>query len=145
MVMCARIVLTSRVISQKIKKAFNITLGDIDEEETPNYIAFVASYDYDDSNQSNVKSAFDNESKRVSYLQYAFNNLMEKISVLKNINLKIVKDVKNLELERDNLALFGKHIPTHFPTFHHTIHFIFSPKKNISNHSLFILYHLLFK
>jgi hypothetical protein len=28
---------------------------------------------------------------------------MEKFSMLRNTNLKIVKDVKNLELERDNL------------------------------------------
>jgi hypothetical protein len=30
-------------------------------------------------------------------------NLMEKFSMLRSTNLKIVKDVKNLELERDNL------------------------------------------
>jgi hypothetical protein len=84
-------------------KAFNITLSDTDEEETPNYIAFVASYDSDDSTQLDVKFTFDNESKRVSDLQNSFNNLMEKFSMLKNINLKIFKDVKNLELERDNL------------------------------------------
>ena len=35
----------------KDQKAFNITLSDIDEEETPNYMAFVASYDSDDSKQ----------------------------------------------------------------------------------------------
>ena len=49
MVMFARIVLSSRVISQKIKKAFNITLSNTDGEETPNYMAFVASYDSNDS------------------------------------------------------------------------------------------------
>jgi hypothetical protein len=78
-------------------------LSDIDKEETPNYIAFVVSYDSVDSNQSDLKSASDNESKWVSDLQNSFNNLMEKISMLRNTNLKIVKNVKNLELERDYL------------------------------------------
>ena len=87
----------------KDQKTFNITLNDTNEEETPNYIAFVASYYSDDSTQSNVKSTSDNESKRVNDLQNSFNNLMKKFSMLKNINLKIVKDVKNLELEKDNL------------------------------------------
>jgi hypothetical protein len=78
-------------------------LNDTDEEETPNCLAFVASYDSDDSNQSNVQSAYDNESNRVSDFQKSYDNLMEKFSMLRNTNLKIVKDVKNLELERDNL------------------------------------------
>jgi hypothetical protein len=78
-------------------------LSDTDKEETPNYIAFVASYDSVDCNQSNLKSASDNESKGVSDLQNSFNNLMEKISMLRNTNLKIVKNVKNIELERDYL------------------------------------------
>ena len=64
-------------------------------------VAFVASYEYDDSEQSDVQS--DNESNRVSDLENSFNNLMEKFSMLRNTNLKIVKDVQNLELERDNL------------------------------------------
>ena len=37
----------------KDKKAFNITMSDIDDEvfdDSPNYVAFVASYDSDDSN-----------------------------------------------------------------------------------------------
>jgi hypothetical protein len=38
----------------KDQKAFNITLSDIDEEETLNYMAFVASYDFDNSKQSDV-------------------------------------------------------------------------------------------
>jgi hypothetical protein len=79
-------------------------LSDIDKEvldESPNYVAFVASYESDDSKQLDVQS--DNELNRVSNLQNSFNNVMEKISMLRNTNLKIVKDVKNHELERDNL------------------------------------------
>jgi hypothetical protein len=79
-------------------------LSDTDEEvldDSPNYVAFVASYEFDDSKQSDVQS--DSESNRVSDLQKFFDNLMEKISMLRNTNLKIVKDVKNLELKRDNL------------------------------------------
>jgi regulator of replication initiation timing len=45
----------------------------------------------------------DNESNRVSGLQNSFDNLMKKISMLRNTNLKIVKDVKDLELESYNL------------------------------------------
>jgi hypothetical protein len=88
------------------KKAFNITMSDTDEEvldDSPNYVAFGASYDSDDSNQSEVQFAYENESNRVSDLQNSFDNLKENFSTLKNTNLKIVKDVKNLELERDNL------------------------------------------
>jgi hypothetical protein len=88
------------------KKAFNITMSDTDEEvldDSPNYVAFGASYDSDDSNQSEVLSAYENESNRVSDLQNSFDNLKENFSTLRNTNLKIVKDVKNLELERDNL------------------------------------------
>jgi hypothetical protein len=88
------------------KKAFNITMSDIDEEvldDSPNYIAFGASYDSDDSNQSEVQFAYENESNRVSDLQNSFDNLKENFSTLRNTNLKIIKDVKNLELERDNL------------------------------------------
>jgi hypothetical protein len=88
------------------KKAFNITMSDTDEEvldDSPNYVAFVASYDSDDSNQSDVKSVYDNESNRVSDLQNSCDNLRENFSTLRNTNLKIVKDVKKLELERDNL------------------------------------------
>jgi hypothetical protein len=88
------------------KKAFNITMSDTDEEaldDSPNYVAFGASYDFDDSNQSEVQSAYENESNRVSDLQNSFDNLKENFSTLRNTNLKIVKDVKNLELERDNL------------------------------------------
>jgi hypothetical protein len=90
----------------KDKKAFNITMSDTDEEvldDSPNYVAFVASYDSDDSNQLDVKYAYDNESNRVSDLQNSFDNLRENFSTPRNANLKIVKDVKNLELERDNL------------------------------------------
>jgi hypothetical protein len=89
-----------------IKKAFNITMSDTDEEvldNSPNYVAFGASYDSDDSNQSEVQSAYENESNKVSDLQNSFDNLKENFSTLRNTNLKIVKDVKNLELERDNL------------------------------------------
>jgi regulator of replication initiation timing len=104
MVMFTKIVLTSRVIFKpRDQKAFNITLSDTDEEETPKYVAFVASYNSDDSKQSNVQFASDNESNRVSDLQNSFDNLMEKFSMLRNTNLKIVKDFKNLKLERDNL------------------------------------------
>jgi hypothetical protein len=78
-------------------------LSDTDEEKTPNYMTFVASYDSDDSKQSDVQFASDNESNRVSDLQNSFDNLMEKFSILRNTNLTIVKDFKNLELERDNL------------------------------------------
>jgi hypothetical protein len=91
--------------SNKLKdqKALNITLNDTDEKETPNCMAFVASYDSDDSDQLDIQSAYDNESNRVSDLQNSYDNLMEKIYMLRNTNLKIVKDVKNLELERDTL------------------------------------------
>jgi hypothetical protein len=88
------------------KKAFNITMSDTDEEvldDSPNYVAFGVSYDSDDSNQSDDKSASDNESNRVSDLQNSFENLRENFSTIRNTNLKLVKDVKNLELERDNL------------------------------------------
>jgi hypothetical protein len=88
------------------KKAFNITMSDTDEEvldDSPNYVAFGASYDSNDSNQSEVQSAYENESNRVSDLQNSFDNLKENFSTPRNTNLKIVKDVKNLELERDNL------------------------------------------
>jgi hypothetical protein len=88
------------------KKAFNITMSDTDEEvldDSPNCVAFGVSYDFDDSNQSDGKSDSDNESNRVSDLQNSFDNLKENFSTLRNTNLKIVKDVKNLELERDNL------------------------------------------
>ena len=81
-------------------------MSDTDEEvldDFPNYAAFVASYDSDDSNQSDAQFAYDNESNRVSDFQESYDNLMEKFSMLRNTNLKIVKDVKNLELERDNL------------------------------------------
>jgi hypothetical protein len=81
-------------------------MSDTDEEvldDSPNYVAFVASYDSDDSNQSDIQSTYENESNRVSDPKKSYDNLMEKISMLKNTNLKIVKDVKNLELERDNL------------------------------------------
>jgi hypothetical protein len=52
--------------SPKEQKAYNITLSDIDEEvldDSPNYIAFVASYESDDSKQLDVQS--DNESNRL--------------------------------------------------------------------------------
>jgi hypothetical protein len=65
----------------KDQKAFNITLSDIGEEvlnESPNYLAFVASYDSDDSKQLDVYSVSDNELNRVSDLQKSFSNLMEK-------------------------------------------------------------------
>jgi predicted nuclease with TOPRIM domain len=80
--------------SNKLKDqtALNITLNDTDEEETPNCMAFVASYDSNDSNQLDIQSAYDNESNRVSDLQNSYDNLMEKISMLRNTNLKIVKD-----------------------------------------------------
>jgi hypothetical protein len=90
----------------KDQKAFNTTLGGTDEEETPNYMAFVASYDPNDSKQLDVQSTSDNESNRASDLQNSFDNRMEKYSMLRNTNLKIVKDFKNLELERDNLLKF---------------------------------------
>jgi hypothetical protein len=85
------------------KKAFNITMSDTDEEvldDSPNYVAFGVSYD---SNQSDDKSASDNELNRVSDLQNSFDNLKENFSTIRNTNLKLVKDVKNLKLERDNL------------------------------------------
>jgi regulator of replication initiation timing len=88
------------------KKAFNITMSDTDEEvpdDSPNYVAFGISYDSDDSNQSDDKSTSDNESNRVSELQNSFDNLRKKFSTIRNSNLKLVKDVKNLELEMDNL------------------------------------------
>jgi hypothetical protein len=88
------------------KKAFNITMSDTDEDipdDSPNYVAFGISYDSDDSNQSDDKSASDYESNRVSDLQNSFDNLSENFSTIRNTNLKLVKDVKNLELERDNL------------------------------------------
>jgi hypothetical protein len=87
----------------KDQKALNITLSGSDEEETPNYMAFLASYDFDDFNQSNVQFASNNESKGIDDLQNSFNNLMDKFSMLRNTNLKIVKAVKNLELKMDNL------------------------------------------
>jgi peptidoglycan hydrolase CwlO-like protein len=80
-------------------------MSDTDEEvldDSLNYVAFVASYDSNDSNQTDVQSTYDNESNKVSDLQNSYDNLMEKFSMLRNTNLKIVKDVKNLELERDN-------------------------------------------
>ena len=86
----------------KEQKAYNITLNDTNEEvldDSPNYVEFVASYESDDSKQSDVQS--DSESNRVSDLQKSFDNLI--FSMLRNTNLKIVKDVKNLELKRDNL------------------------------------------
>ena len=104
MVMFARIVETSRVISLKSKKPTNITLSDTDEEvldDSPNYVAFIASYESNDSKKSNVQ--FDSESNRVSDIQKSFDNLMENFSMLRNANLKIVKDVKNFELKKDNL------------------------------------------
>jgi hypothetical protein len=60
------------------EKAYNITLSDIDEEvldDSPNYVAFVASYEFDNFKQLDVQ--FDNESNRVSGLQNVFDNLME--------------------------------------------------------------------
>jgi hypothetical protein len=66
-------------------------LSNNDEEvldDSPNYIAFVASYESDDYKQSNVQ--FDSESNRVSDLQKSFDNLMEKFSIFINTNLKIV-------------------------------------------------------
>ena len=59
----------------KDQKAFNITLNDTGEEvldESPNYLAFVASYDSDDSKQLDVQSVSDNKSNRVSDLQNSF-------------------------------------------------------------------------
>jgi hypothetical protein len=70
----------------KKKKTFNLTMSDTDEEvldDSPNYVACVASYDFDDSNQSDVQSAYDNESNRVSDLQNSYDNLMEKNFMLK--------------------------------------------------------------
>jgi hypothetical protein len=67
-------------MQKKKKKAFNITISDTDEEvleDSPNYVPFIASYDSDDYNQSDVKSTYDNESNRVSDLQNSFNNLRE--------------------------------------------------------------------
>ena len=61
------------------QKAYNITLSDTDEEvldDSLNYVAFVAPYEFDDSKQSNVQS--DSESNRVSDFQKSFDNLMEK-------------------------------------------------------------------
>jgi hypothetical protein len=89
-------------------------MSDTDEEvldDSLNYVAFVASYDSNDSNQTDVQSTYDNESNKVSDLQNSYDNLMEKFSMLRNTNLKIVKDVKNLELERDNFLkdLSGSH------------------------------------
>jgi hypothetical protein len=81
-------------------------MGDTDEEvldDSPNYVAFVASYDSDDFNQSDVQFAYENESNRVSDPQKSYENLMEKFFMLGNTNLKLVKDVKNLELEGDNV------------------------------------------
>jgi hypothetical protein len=88
------------------KKAFNITMSDTDEEvldDSPNYVAFGVSYDSDDSNQSDGKSDSDNESTRVSDLQNSFDNLRKNFSTIRNTNLKLIKDVQNLELKRDNL------------------------------------------
>jgi hypothetical protein len=88
------------------KNAFNITMSDTDEEvldDSPNYVTFGVSYDSDDSNQSDDKSASKNESNRVSDLQNSFDSLKENFSTIRNTNLKLVKDVKNLELGRDSL------------------------------------------
>ena len=74
----------------KDQKAFNITLSDIDEEvldESPNYVAFVASYDSDDSKQSDIQYVFDNESNRVSDLQNSFDNLMGKKFICLEIHI----------------------------------------------------------
>jgi hypothetical protein len=51
-------------------------LSDPNEEETPNYMAFVASYDSDDFKQSDVQSTSNNELNKVSNLQNTFENLM---------------------------------------------------------------------
>jgi hypothetical protein len=44
-------------------------------DDSPNYVAFGASYDSDDSNQLEVQSAYENKSNRVSDLQNSFDNL----------------------------------------------------------------------
>ena len=104
-----------------------------DEEETPNYMAFVALNDSNDSNQSNVQFASNNESKRVSDLKNSFNNLMDKISMLRNTNLKIVKDIKNLELEMDNLlkSLSDSHVICN--TLKSENHVLIAKNKSIQN------------
>jgi hypothetical protein len=57
----------------------------------------------DDSKLSDVQSISDDESKKENDLQNSFNDLLEKFSTLRNDNLKILKDVRDLELERDIL------------------------------------------
>jgi hypothetical protein len=96
-------------------------------------IFYDSANDFDDSQFINNQYPLENESKRENDLQNSFNDLVNKFSVLRNKNLEILKDVKNLELENNKLLETLSDSPAVCNTLKYENHVLIVKVKSLGN------------